>query len=105
MRFVASSEGPNVVVLSLAGIDDFPEQAGAVRMKDVRGRFRFEQLQNGVLAVEFQLHYDSSASPIFLANLSVKQQVEQTLVRMRRLIEGSLRGVSAQGPLARLLGI
>jgi len=105
MRFVARSEGPNVVVLNLVGVDGFPEQPGAVRMKDVRGHFRFEQLREGALAVEFRLHYDSSATPIVLANLSVKQQVEQTLVRMRRLIEGPLRNAGTEGQLARQLGI
>lgn len=105
MRFVARSEGPNVVIMDIAGVDGFPEQAGAVRMRDVRGYFRFEQLQEGILGVEFRLHYDSSATPVFLANLSVKQQVGQTLAHLRRLIEGPLRNVSVTGPLARQLGI
>ena len=105
MRFVARSEGSNVVTLNLTGVDGFPEQPNAVRMKDVRGYFRFEQLRDGALAVEFRLHYDSSATPVVLANLSVKHQVEQTLGRMRRLIEGPLRNASPDGPLARQLGI
>lgn len=104
MRFVASREGPAVIVLGFEDIQAFPQQPDAVRMKEVRGRFRVEQLSAGLLAVEFRLHYDSSATPVALANLSVRQQVRQTLVRMRQRIEGPLRAASFDDALARSLG-
>lgn len=105
MRFVASKDAPRVIVLAFEDIPAFPLQPDAVRMKDVRGRFRVEQVSQGVLAVEFRLHYDSSARPIALANLSVRHQVRQTLVRMRQRIEGALRGASVDGEMARALGL
>jgi hypothetical protein len=105
MRFVASKEAHRVIVLSFEDIPAYPQKSDAVRMTDVRGRFRVEQIAEGTLAVEFRLHYDSSARPLFLANLSVKQQVKQTLVRMRQRIEGPLRDAGFDGALARSLGL
>ncbi|WP_420475538.1 hypothetical protein [Noviherbaspirillum sp. ST9] len=105
MRFVASKEADRVIILAFEDIPAFPMQADAVRMTDVRGRFRVEQVSPGTLAVEFRLHYDSSAKPVTLANLSVRHQVKQTLVRMRQRIEGALRGASFDDDLARALGI
>lgn len=105
MRFVASKEAPGVIILAFEDIPAFPLQSDAVRMTDVRGRFRVEQVSQGTLAVEFRLHYDSSARPVTLANLSVRQQVKQTLVRMRQRIEGPLRGAGFDDALARSLGL
>lgn len=105
MRFVASKEAHGVITLTFEDIPAFPLQSDAVRMTDVRGRFRVEQVSQGTLAVEFRLHYDSSAKPVTLANLSVRQQVKQTLVRMRQRIEGPLRDASLDGALARSLGL
>jgi hypothetical protein len=105
MRFVAAKEADGVIVLSFEDIPAFPLQTDAVRMKNVRGRFRVEQVSAGTLAVEFRLHYDSSAKPVTLANLSVRQQVKQTLLRMRLRVEGLLRDARFDGALARSLGI
>jgi hypothetical protein len=105
MRFVAAKEGPKVIVLTLEDIPRLPPKADAVRMKDVRGRFRVEQRSEGVLAVEFRLHYDSDATPVSLANLSVERQVKQTLRQMRQRIEGPLRDAGVDGALARSLGL
>ena len=105
MRFVATREAGGVIVLAFEDIPAFPLQPDAVRMKDVRGRFRVEQVAQGTLAVEFRLHYDSSARPVVLANLNLRQQVEQTLVRMRQRIEGHLQNASFDGALARSLGV
>lgn len=105
MRFVASKEAYGVIILTFEDIPAFPLQSDAVRMTDVRGRFRVEQVSQGTLAVEFRLHYDSSAKPLILANLSVRQQVKQTLVQMRQRIEGPLRGASFDGALARSLDL
>ena len=105
MRFVASKEAHGVIILAFEDIPAFPLQSDAVRMTDVRGRFRVEQVSPGTLAVEFRMHYDSSAKPLILANLSARQQVKQTLVRMRQRIEGPLQGASFDGALARSLGL
>lgn len=105
MRFVASKEAHGVIILTFEDIPAFPLQSDAVRMTDVRGRFRVEQVSPGTLAVEFRMHYDSSAKPVILANLSARQQVKQTLVRMRQRIEGPLRGASFDDALARSLGL
>lgn len=105
MRFVASRDGPQVIVLAFEDIPAFPLRPDAVRMTRVRGRFRVEQVSPGRLAVEFRLHYDSQARPVALANLSVRQQVEQTLVRMRQRIEGPLRGARMDEGMARSLGL
>lgn len=105
MRFVASKEGPGVISLTFEDLQAFPLHADVVRMKDVRGKFRVEQVAQGTLAVEFRLHYDSSAKPLVLVNLSVRQQVRQTLVRMRQRIEGPLRDASVDGALAQSLGL
>jgi hypothetical protein len=105
MRFVAARESPGVLVMSIEDVPGFAPQANAVRMKDVRGRYRVEQLSPNTLAVEFRLHFDSSAKPVFLANLNVKQQVQKTLLRMRQRIEGPLRNATVDGPLARALGL
>ena len=74
-------------------------------MKDVRGRFRVEQVLEDVLAVEFRLHYDSGARPVTLANLSVKRQVKQTLIQMRQHIEGPLRDAQVDSSIAQSLGL
>lgn len=105
MRFVAARQAPGIIILTLQDVPGYPPQANAVRMSDVRGRFRVEQAAEGVLAVEFRLHYDSDARPVTLANMGVKRQVEQTLVRMKQRIEGPLRNARAEGPLARSLGL
>ncbi|TFW09269.1 hypothetical protein E4K72_06840 [Oxalobacteraceae bacterium OM1] len=105
MRFVASKEARKIIILTFEDIPAFPLQSDTVRMTDVRGKFRVEQVSPGTLAVEFRLHYDSSAKPVALANLSVRQQVKQTLVRMRQRIEGPLRHASFDGALARSLGL
>ncbi|WP_291915070.1 hypothetical protein [Limnohabitans sp.] len=105
MRFFASKEAPGVIILTFEDIPAFPLRPDAVRMTDVRGRFRVEQMSQGTLAVEFRLHYDASARPVTLANLSVRQQVKQTLVRMRQHIEGPLRSASFDGALARSLSL
>jgi len=105
MRFVATKESSKVIVLTFQDLPKFPPQANAVRMKDVRGRFRVEQRSEGVLSVEFRLHYDSGANPVFLANLSVRRQVKQTLRQMQQLIEGPLRDASVDGALARSLNL
>lgn len=105
MRFIAAKEARGVVILAFNDIPAFSSQSDTVRMRHVRGRFRIEQLSHELLAVEFRLHYDSNASPIIFANLSVRQQVKQTLIRMRQRIEGSLRDVSLNGALVRSLGL
>jgi hypothetical protein len=105
MRFVAARESPAIITLRFEDIAAFTLASDAVRMTDVRGRFRVEQVAPGTLAVEFRLHYDSRAKPVTLANLSVKWQVEQTLVRMRRSLEGPLRKTRLDGELARSLGM
>lgn len=105
MRFVAFRDGPQVIVLAFEDIPGFPLRPDAVRMTRVRGRFRVEQVSPGHLAVEFRLHYDSKARPVALANLSVRQQVEQTLLRMRRRVEGPLRGARMDEEMAQSLGL
>lgn len=105
MRFSAAMQAQRTIILSFEDIPTFPRQPDAVRMTDVRGKFRVEQIAQDALAVEFQLHYDPSAKPVFLANLGVRQQVKQTLERMRQRIEGSLRDASVDSALARSLGL
>jgi hypothetical protein len=103
MRFVAVREAPTVITLKFEDMAAFVLATDAVRMTDVRGRFRVEQVAPGILAVEFRLHYDSAARPVVLANLSVKRQVQQTLVRMRHSIEVSLRNATLDAALAHAL--
>lgn len=103
MRFVAVREAPTVITLRFEDMAAFAPATDAVRMTDVRGRFRVEQVAPGVLAVEFRLHYDSAARPVVLANLSVKRQVQQTLVRMRHSVEVVLRNASLDAALAQAL--
>jgi hypothetical protein len=105
IRFVASKEAPGVIILTLQDIPSPSLISNAVRMKDVRGRFRVEKVAAGVLAVEFRLHYDSSATPVFLANLSVRQQVRQTLLQMQQRVELPLRGANVDEAMARALGL
>lgn len=105
MQFVAVKEAPRIITLTFEDLPGFPLHSDVVRMSEVRGRFRIEQVHPGTLAVEFRLHYDSSAKPLFLANLRVRQQVNQTLVRMRQRIEGPLRDAGFDEALAQSLGL
>jgi len=105
IRFMASMAGQEIIHLTLADTPNDLQHSDTVRMKDVRGRFRVEQVLEGVLAVEFRLHYDSSARPVTLANLSLKQQVKQTLIQMKQHIEGRLRDVQVDSALAQSLGL
>jgi len=105
MRFVVTKEAQNILILTFDDVPGFPLNSDAVRMSDVRGKFRIEQVTPGTMAVEFRLYYDSNAKPVFLANLRVRHQVDQTLVRMRQRIEGPLRNAQFDGALARALGL
>lgn len=105
MRFLASKESARTIVLSFEDIAAYPLRPHAVRMTQVRGRFRVEQVSAGRLAVEFRLHYDSAARPVALVNVGVRQQVEQTLLRMRRHIEAARRRAPDEAATLRSLGL
>ena len=105
IRFMASMAGPEIIHLTLEDIPNDQRNSDTVRMKDVRGRFRVEQVLEDLLAVEFRLHYDSGARPVTLANLSVKRQVKQTLIQMRQHIEGPLRDAQVDSAITQSLGL
>ncbi|RXJ72099.1 hypothetical protein CS022_17665 [Veronia nyctiphanis] len=105
MRFSGQRSSDNIFTMSLEQDYSYPSNDNAVRMSNVKGHFRMEELENQLVAVEFELHINPNLRPIFAANANTKSVVKNTLENLRERLEDK-RDVSAiPDQLAAALGI
>ncbi|MFD2177445.1 hypothetical protein [Veronia pacifica] len=103
VRFVGSQEGDNVFIMTLVEQTNYPENPDAVRATDFRGQFRIEQVTEDRMALEFKLHYNPHASPVFAANSNTKQIVKKTMKKFKKLTEGEFKDAEIPMDLAQAL--
>ncbi|MFD2178399.1 hypothetical protein [Veronia pacifica] len=69
----------HLFTMTLAQEKAYPESDNAVRMTDIKGHFRFEDVGNGQLAAELKLHINPNHRPIFAVNANTRSVVKNTL--------------------------
>lgn len=77
-----------VVTISIRGVPDYvPEKVGLVRVKKIKGYWRFAPLKNGVVEVLYQVHSEPGGNiPSWLVNSIVISQPFNTLRNMRKVV-------------------
>ncbi|RXJ70829.1 hypothetical protein CS022_22115 [Veronia nyctiphanis] len=103
VRFLGAREGDNVFTMSMIELEGYEANPKAVRMTDLRGVFRIEQITEDKMGLKFTLHYNPDAKPVFAANSNTKQLVKKTMKKFKKLVEGEYKGADIPPELAKAL--
>lgn len=87
---ISQNDSTFVVTVNISGIPDLiPLKPGLVRVKKIKGFWRFSPLENGIVEVVYQVHNEPGGKiPAWLVNSIVVDQPFQTLLKMREQIKG-----------------
>jgi hypothetical protein len=85
---ISQAPQSRVVTIGIRGVPDYiPEKTGLVRVKKIKGHWRFTPGNNGLVEVLYQVHSEPGGNiPSWLVNSIVISQPFNTLKKMRIVV-------------------